>query len=292
MPKILITGSQGLLGCSLVPYLRSKREYEVIQHGRDGEADTNFDCVDAEQVRVALDKVMPEVIINLVALTDVDECERKPEAAYLANVRVVENFVRWIRAGNESCHLIQISTDHVYDGPGPHKEDAILLSNYYAFSKYAGELVAASVSSTVVRTNFLGASRCPDRLTMSDWLIESLTQGTEITVFNDIRFSPLTLERLVCFLELVVQKRCKGTFNLGSKEGMSKADFAFALAETLKLPTGPMRRGHSEMMQLTAYRPKDMVMDSSSFESEFGVQLPTLKEEIESMREVSNLEAG
>ncbi len=38
--------------------------------------------------------VDPEAIdANLVALTDVDECERDPHAAYLLNARVVESLV-------------------------------------------------------------------------------------------------------------------------------------------------------------------------------------------------------
>ena len=65
---------------------------------------------------------------------------------------------------------------------------------------------------------------------------------------------------------------------------MSKADFAFTLAGVLGLPTKNVSRGISEKINLTAYRPKDMCMDSSRFEEVFGIQLPTLQEEIKSMK--------
>lgn len=249
------------------------------------------DLTNSVEVNSILDQVAPEVIVNLAALTNVDECERNPQAAYLSNVRIVENLAKWIQNSANACHLVQISTDQVYDGHGPHKEDDITLTNYYGFSKYAGELAATRVPSTILRTNFFGRSQCPDRHSLSDWLVNSLTRGDSITVFDDVRFSPLTLQRLVELAELVIVKRLQGVFNLGSKYGMSKADFAFTLAETLCLPTQNIRRGTSDTVKLTAYRPKDMCMDSIKFESVFGVELPTLKEEIQFMKGAYSNEA-
>jgi len=242
------------------------------------------DLSDANQVSAMLGKIKPDIIVNLAALTNVDECERNPQQAYLANVKVVENLAKWIHDDGNECHLVQLSTDQVYGGIGPHKEGEITLQNYYAFSKYAGELAAAKISSTVLRTNFFGPSLCPGRTSLSDWLVESLRQEKPITVFDDIQFSPLSLQSLVELMELVIVRRTQGIFNLGSKEGMSKADFAFTLAETLKLPTNHMSRGISDKVKLTAYRPKDMRMDSSRFERTFGVELPTLIEEIQSAK--------
>ncbi len=281
--RLLVTGCSGLLGSTLVPYLRSCG-HDVLCHARKEGVEVCADLTDVDQVSLALSKVAPEVIINLAALANVDDCERNPQHAYLANVRIVENLAKWIQDNGHSCHLVQISTDQVYDGLGPHQEGDITLSNYYGFSKYAGELVAATVPSTALRTNFFGPSRCLARKSLSDWLVQSLTQGGPITVFDDVRFSPLSLQRLVELVELVIVQRRQGVFNLGSKEGMSKADFAFTLAKVLDLPTKHMSRGISNKVKLAAYRPKDMCMDSTRFEDVFGVKLPTLKEEIQSMK--------
>ena len=62
-----------------------------------------------------LDEIRPDFIVNLVALTDVDECERSAPQGVCANVQVVEVLASWIQK-NDYCHLIQISTDQVYDG--------------------------------------------------------------------------------------------------------------------------------------------------------------------------------
>ena len=78
-------------------------------------------------------------------------------------------------------------------------------------------------------------------------------------------------------IELVVQKKPIGIYNLGSHNGMSKADFDFAFAECLKLPTNTMTRIETgEATFFKAYRPKDMRMDSSKFENALCVKLPHL----------------
>jgi dTDP-4-dehydrorhamnose reductase len=281
--KVLVTGAYGMLGSQLVPYLRG-RGYQVTAHARKGNADVCSDLSNADQTITALDAVQPEVIVNLAALADVDECERSPQSAYLANVRIVENLAKWMTREGTHHHLIHVSTDQVYDGAGCHREDDINLRNYYAFSKYAGELAATKVPRTVLRTNFFGPSRCGGRVSLSDWLVRSLSSGNAITVFDDVHFTPLALQRVAELVELAVERRSEGTFNLGSKGGMSKADFAFMLAKMLGLPTATMSRGSSTDVKLSAYRPKNMCMDSSHFEEVFGVQLPTLADEIESMK--------
>ena len=279
---MLVTGARGLLGSTLVPHLES-RGFDVVRLGRDAPADVRADLTDLQQVSAALEAVTPDVIINLAALTDVDQCERTPNAAYLANVRIVENLASWIRRRG-SCRLVQISTDQVYDGSGPHRESDVVLSNYYGFSKYAGELAAEGVAGTVLRTNFFGPSIASGRVSFSDWIVQALRQEKKITVFEDVQFSPLSLERLAQVVEAVVRNPRPGVFNVGSQSGMSKADFAFRLAEALDLPTGLMGRGTLQPGTLVAYRPKDMRLDSSLFEATFGFQLPTLQHEIDSMK--------
>lgn len=283
MAKIFVTGAQGFLGCTLVPYLQT-RGHEVIAHSRNLEAAGGGDLVEPTQARAALEASRPDVIINLAALANVDECERHPQLAYLANVRIVENLAKWIRETKNPCHLVQISTDQLYDNAGLHEESDITLTNYYGFSKYAGELAAVTVPSTVLRTNFFGPSRCAGRKSLSDWLVQSLSAGSPITVFDDVCFSPLSLQRLVEMIELVAVTKIEGVFNLGSREGMSKAEFAFRLADAMGLPMGSIRRGTSDDVALSAYRPKNMCMNVARFEKAFAVDLPTCAEEIQSMK--------
>jgi dTDP-4-dehydrorhamnose reductase len=281
METILITGSTGLLGADLVLHLK-KCGYKVITHSLTRKADFLFDLSDQEKSYKFLQKIKPSVIINLVSLTSVELCEKKLNLAYLANTRSVENLANWISFSGNACHLVQISTDHIYDGPGIHSEKDVTITNNYALSKYAGELAAVQVPSTVLRTNFVGRSKVAHRESMTDWVYNSLTELKNVKVLDDVYFSPLSIKVLTKMIELVVQKKLIGIYNLGSSDGMSKADFDFAFAKYLKLPINAMKRINStEAEFIRAYRPKNMCMDCSKFENAFDIKLPSLKDLIE-----------
>jgi dTDP-4-dehydrorhamnose reductase len=294
MTKILVTGATGLLGCALTPLLRASGEH-VMQAGLTGAADFQADLTSYPATAAMLEQARPDVIINLAALTNVDACEITPHSAYLLNVHTVENLCRWIKHQSGNCHLIQISTDQLYDADADagvgladhaaasagHAESEITISNVYAFSKIAAEIAAASVSSTILRTNFFGRSQRAGRDSLTDWLYQALRSQSAIKVFEDVWFSPLSIATLTALLAQLVRLRPQGVFNLGSHGGMSKADFAYAFAAAADLPTASMQRVQSaSLTALKAYRPKDMRMDSSHFERQTGILLPQLIDEI------------
>jgi dTDP-4-dehydrorhamnose reductase len=288
MPTILITGATGLLGSSLTHHLK-KCGQKVVTHAHTKQADAMFDLSDTVNSYEALQQIQPSVIINLVSLTSVELCEEQVNLAYLVNTRTVENVTHWIETAGADCHLVQISTDHVYDGFGLHREDDITITNNYAFSKYAGELAALRVPSTIIRTNFVGRSKVSYRESLTDWVYNSMIASKQVQVLSDVYFSPLSIKTLVDMIALVVEKKPIGIFNLGSRNGLCKADFAFAFAECLKLPTNTMARiESSEASFFKAYRPKDMRMDSSKFENALGVKLPSLNALIQQLSQEYN----
>jgi dTDP-4-dehydrorhamnose reductase len=82
-------------------------------------------------------------------------------------------------------------------------------------------------------------------------------------------------------MKLDIDHKPIGIYNLGSNQGMSKADFDFEFAEILGLSVNTMSRiCASEAKFLRTYRPKDMRMDCSRFENLFNIKLPKLTEEI------------
>ena len=278
--KVLVTGATGLLGCSLVPLLQ-KRGHLVISMGHSHASDLNIDLTSYEQAARSLDDTKPDVIINLAALTNVDHCEIHPQDAYLINVKTVENLCTWMKTADQASHLIQISTDQVYGGPGPHTEDELMICNFYAMSKLAGEFIARTVPSTILRTNFVGRSLCAGRVSLTDWLYNSLLAETSINVFKDVMFSPLAISTLSDCIERCIVERPMGTFNLGSRDGMSKADFAFAFASNMNFKKTKLKRVNaSSISRLVANRPTDMRMNSERFEGQMGLKMPRLIDEI------------
>jgi dTDP-4-dehydrorhamnose reductase len=277
--KIIVAGATGLLGSHLVPFLDSMG-YEVIgiSSRKRANSDVLVDLSSKLNTFTLFDTFKPTTIINLVSLTSVEECEANPEKALKLNVNIVENIVDWI-INNPNAHLIQISTDHVYDGIGPQNESCVNIRNKYAETKYAGEKIAEKIPSTIIRTNFVGKSNSLHRESMTDWLYKSIKNCQKLQVLTDVYFSPLSITYLVYIIEILIKKKLIGVYNIGSKNGMSKADFDFEFAKILNLPLSylePIKT--SQAIFLKAYRPKDMRMDSSKFEISSGIKLPELSE--------------
>jgi dTDP-4-dehydrorhamnose reductase len=281
MDRILITGASGLLGTHLSEFLRNSG-LNVITHAFKSKADNNFDLSKKSDVLSALDEINPTIIINLAALTDVDKCEEDIQLCYSTNVRAVENLTEWING--KDCQLIHISTDQLYDNAVASKEDNIVMSNTYTFSKYASELAAHKVGATIIRTNFFGKSQTPNRDSFSDWITKALKDGQKINMFNDVLFNPVSIQTLCNCLKLIVEKPIGGVFNIGSKDPLSKKDFAMYLAELFSLDTSNINSITIEELNLKANRPKNMIMDVSKFEETYSIELPSLKDEIASLR--------
>ena len=282
MKKILLIGASGMLGSSLGPFLK-KCGFPVITHGRNSNANFISDLTDLHQVQTLIKQVNPDVIINLIGLPDVDKCEKNIKKAYLINAKTVENISDAIHGQDRPIYLIHVSTDHIYDGEGLHSEqDKVTITNNYAMTKYLGELAALRTPSSVLRINFIGRNfQLSGRESLSDWVFKSCIDNKSVSVFSDVFFNPLSISSLCKMIRLVIDKQPLGLFNLGSHNGMSKADFAFMFAKGLGLPTTMLQRiNSSEAKFLKVYRPKNMIMDVSKFERELGIFLPKLDDEI------------
>ena len=278
--RVVIVGASGLLGGTLCPKLELLGN-EVLTVGRSPGNSYQCNFSDTTCVVHTLNQIRPNVIINLVALTDVDFCESNPKEAFRINVQIVENIVNWIESCDLACHLIQISSDQVYDGDGPHSESQTMLSNYYAYSKYVAEFVSLRVSSTVLRTNFIGRSYRVDRQSFTDWIYNSVLVNKKLFLFGDVFFTPLTMQTLAEFISRIMVVRPVGVFNLGSRDGMSKAEFGLSFINKMNLSTDNISViSIDEADFMKTYRPCDMRMDTSKLERCLGIGMPTLEDEI------------
>lgn len=276
---ILVLGAEGMLGATLCPSL-SAMGYRVLRQSRRGGTEVTLDPLNGVAVAAVLRAHQPYAIINLIAESNVDTCQMDIQRAYLANVRTVENLVSAMAAERSTAHLIHISTDHVYNGVGPHEESTALPGNIYALTKYAGELAALRAGATVMRTNFFGRSRSSSRMSFSDWVVDSLRSKAEFRVFADVYFSALHMATLTQFVAQAIRQQHGGVFNVGCKDGLSKAEFAQLLANGLGLDTAGMKIGSVKDVSLLASRPSDMRMGISSFERSFSVEMPCMAEQI------------
>ena len=267
-----------MLGARLVPILRDL-DFEVIAHGRRPGAEESADLVITAESRALLDRVMPDAIVHLVGLTNVDECERDPHRAYQLNVLALAHIVDWLRE-TKAAELVFISTDQVYDAPGENAETDVLIRNTYGLTKLWAERVALDANGIVLRSNFFGRSRTPDRASFSDWVRVGSASPEDLLLLTDVEFSPLSMETLSGLIGTALRSPARGVFNVGSRGAMSKRDFAYGIARELGVSLEGARDGTQADLDLVARRPSGMIMNSCLFERSFGVVLPTLEQEI------------
>lgn len=272
---VLVTGATGLLGGTLVPAWRAAGR-TVLDHGHTKPADHQADLADPAACRALLVATRPAFVVNCAAMSNVDACDRDLDGAYRANALAVQHLAA--ACAEVGAHLVHLSTDQVYAAPGPSPEDAVTVSNVYGLSKLAGEAWALGAGGTVLRTNFVGPSRTPGRVSQSDWYLNGLRGTAPVTFFDDIRFNPLRMATLAAAIARVLDDPAPGLFNLTATQGLSKAGFGLALAAAFGLPTAHVTVGRSTDVPQFADRPKDTQGDPARFVARWG-PLPTLAEE-------------
>lgn len=272
--RVLIIGATGLLG----PYLMRAFQGRAIGAARSG-TDVDLDCRDAGLIAEVLECIRPSKVVLAAAMTNVDECEREPEKAFTVNGDSVEKLIKYLRP---DVHLVYLSTDQVYpDVSGPHRENGEGPINIYGKSKLKGEFNARKhPSALILRINIFGPSMVPHRRSLSDFVIEALAGGKRICLFEDVFFSPLHMETMSSYIARMADLGITGVYNLGSRNGMSKKDFALAIADHKGLQTRTTSPAKSSEIAGRVPRPSDLRMDISRIELALGEKMPTLEEEI------------
>ena len=105
--KILLTGKNGQVGFELAKKLSALGE--VIATDRE-----ELDLADPDAIRVFIDQIKPDIIINPAAYTAVDKAESEPDLAYQINTLAPEVLAE--KARELDIPLIHFSTDYVFDG--------------------------------------------------------------------------------------------------------------------------------------------------------------------------------
>ena len=280
MAKVVVFGANGLLGSSLCPYLHSAG-FEVVTAGRSDKLDHTLDVLNIDSLKQLFDVVKPDHAINLIAATNIDQCEIDVSMATKANALIPAAISKAATASvANNIHLVQISTDQVYEGTGNHVEDEVAPVNVYGLSKLAGELMMDQEYTAVLRTNFYGRSALNPRNGFSDWVVSSFKDVKDFTLFQDVRFSALHMSSLCLIIKKTLASKLSGTYNVGCSDGISKAEFALALAQELGLPINSAKIGALSDLNLKARRPLDMTLSISKLELALGIECPNIREEI------------
>lgn len=263
--RILVTGSNGLLGQKLTKVLQEDANVFLIATARGKSAVRivrgeyhSMDISDQQNVEAVLRLTKPDVIINTAAMTQVDDCESQRDACWNANVTAVENLVRCCAALH--IHLVHVSTDFIFDGSrGPLDENETPAPvNFYGESKLAAEKVIqkSSISWAILRTVLVfGITNDMSRSNIVLWVKNNLQQNKPIQVVNDQWRTPTLAEDLARGCYLAAKKRAKGIYNISGKDFLSPFDIAIKTAEFFKLEKSLIKPTDSTRFVQPAKRP-------------------------------------
>ena len=248
--KIAILGGTGLLGSNLVKL--------YSQHGLDVKAfsRSNSNNIDSEYNNVIDFKFMtdelleyfqqwcPDIIINTVALVNLELCEKSPALANFTNVTIAENssFI----ANKIGSYYIHISTDHFFTEERKfHSELApIKIMNNYAKTKLVAEkkVKILTPEGLIVRTNILGF-RNSNSPSFFEWLLSSLKSYESIELYKNYYTSPIAVRLLGKILLTCYAHKLNGIYNIASSDVISKYEFGVKVAKKFNLVMDNIRAG-------------------------------------------------
>ena len=266
MKKVLITGSNGLLGQKLIYQLVGYPNFQVFATSR-GENRTMLkkryeyiplDITDETEVNETFDFVKPDIVINTAAMTNVDACEEDKEGCRELNVDAVQYLVN--ACEKHKTHLIHVSTDFIFDGEdGPYSEDAEPKPlSYYGESKVAAEEIVkkAKCKWAIARTVLVyGVVDNMSRSNIVLWAKGALETGKELTVVDDQFRTPTLAEDLAHGCILIAQKGAEGIYNISGEEYMCIIDLVKRVAKFYGLDENLVKPVSSSTLNQRAKRP-------------------------------------
>ncbi len=296
MIKVVITGSNGLLGQSLLKLLLQEKElYQIFgfsrgenRSGRNDFFYVSIDITDKEKLKSKLLRIQPHFIINTAAMTHVDDCETNKKTCDLLNITVV----KWITEVSEeiNAHLIHISTDFIFDGKkGYYKEtDTPNPLSYYGLSKLKSEnvLVNSNIDYTILRTILVyGKVFDMSRNNIVLWVRKMLLEGKEITIVNDQFRMPTYVEDLAMACKISIDKKAKGIYNISSNELLSVYEIALEIADVFQLDKSLIKPISTSVLNQKASRPAKTGFDLSKTNKELGFYPKSFKEDLQRFKE-------
>ena len=279
--KILVTGSNGLLGqkiiygllgdplCLLPDEIRKQvgSGVDIIAtgkgenriHRKDGYLYEAADITSKAEIEQLISKHKPNVVINTAAMTNVDACETKREECWAANVTAMQYMVDALE--KIGSHLVHVSTDFVFDGMKGSEyveTDTPNPLHYYALSKLEGEKIVmkSKLKWAILRTIIVyGVVDGNTRSNLVLWVKNNLEKKNKINVINDQFRAPTLSEDLAQACITAAVKKAEGIYHVSGAKTYNILELANMVADFWKLDKSFMNPISSADLNQPAKRP-------------------------------------
>ena len=194
---------------------------------------------------------------------------------------VNKNLVNIYKNSNKKFFVIYISTDQVYSKKFKNKETEVLATNNYSKTKLIGESIIKEIPSTIIRTNFFGKHKVKKKKkNFLNWIYKSLKKGDHIIGFKNMYFNPLHISTLSKILLKFCKTKLTGTYNVGSKNIISKGKFILIFSKKINILNKNLLIKDYKLKKNLAPRPLNMGMNVNKIEKKLNIRLPKIENEI------------
>lgn len=264
----LITGASGFLGWHMMQRVPAGVNLHAIIH-KTPITDTghftahSLDLTNFKALPPLLDKINPDAIIHLAAVSDSTRCEQKPNSTRPLNVEAARQLAAWCAANHRA--FVFASSDLVFDGEhapyAPH--DAPHPVNEYGRQKLAAEtgIRQAHPGAIIARLPLMYGEGGPGTSNTLTTMVQTLRSGKRLTLFTDEFRTPAYAGDVGRFLWKLTEGAENTILHLGGPEPISRYDMGMLVANTFDLNSHLVMPGKQEETHLPAPRPRDVSMD-------------------------------
>lgn len=280
--KVIVLGSSGFLGSALLRKLPKDKFWVGGVSRTSLQSPSGPASFSPDFYTELVERLEADVVVNCVALTDIDYCELQPRLALEINSCFPGELAR--KSEELGFKLLHISSDAVFSGDkgSPYTEvDEPNPGNSYGKSKLLGELSVMSSANCplVVRTNFFGWSPDSSRGIL-DFFVGMMARSATVKGFHDYIVTSLYIDHLADLIARLLLTNQSGLFHAGAKSPMSKLQFAELVAKHGRFDTSLVRSASQADSESRVVRGRNLSLDSSALGELLALRIPSTEEGI------------
>ncbi|MGW4697671.1 SDR family oxidoreductase [Kitasatospora cineracea] len=247
MTRTLIVGS-GFVGRAVATRLAATGDSPVLASRHPLTAPpvpwTALDAADAESCARVVEQVRPDRLVLVHGPSDVTWCEANPGRAVALHTAAAAN----LTAAAPGCRTVLISTDNVFDGSSPANDEntPTAPANAYGRAKLRAERIIGAVpGATVLRVSLIYGW---EPAGTGKWLnffsacAHGLRRGEPVEAPDDQWTTPVLVEDVAAVTAAALAGEAPPLLHLGGPDRISRAAWAEAVADGLRVPRSLVRR--------------------------------------------------